>query len=208
MTSKFLIYALSDPRTGEIRYVGKSSNGLKRARTHEYPSCLGRERTKCRNWIVSLHALDLKPLIEVVEEHVDHNRLIEAECFWISQFKALGFNLTNHTDGGEGCLGRKMSSEVKEKLRSINLGSTRTESARLKISDAQRGRKQSPVTVAKRSAAMIGKNNKQVIDNNGVIYSSCWAASNALNISSASISRILRGKQKNSSIALKYMDGV
>ena len=30
MLSRFIIYALTDPRTGEIRYVGKSTRGLKR----------------------------------------------------------------------------------------------------------------------------------------------------------------------------------
>jgi hypothetical protein len=32
--SKFIVYALFDPRDGELRYIGKSSQGLKRAKSH------------------------------------------------------------------------------------------------------------------------------------------------------------------------------
>ena len=40
MSGKFIIYALVDPRILEIRYVGLSTRGLERPRSHGRPSYL------------------------------------------------------------------------------------------------------------------------------------------------------------------------
>lgn len=103
-TSRFLIYALVDPRSGEWRYVGKSCSGMKRPQEHFYPSFL-KSRTRKNNWIKSLQALGLKPEIQVVEEFVSAVELNTAEKEWIAAARAAGVRLTNLADGGEGAPG-------------------------------------------------------------------------------------------------------
>jgi hypothetical protein len=52
---KFLIYAMADPRTEELRYVGKSCSGLRRQRQHLCPSTLqSKPKTYCSAWIKSI----------------------------------------------------------------------------------------------------------------------------------------------------------
>ncbi len=93
------IYTLTDPRTNEIRYVGKANNITERYRAH-----LNRARdhqTHKRNWVNSLRKLGLKPIINVIDI-VPINEWVFWETYWVHQFKAWGFKLTNATDGGDG----------------------------------------------------------------------------------------------------------
>src|SRR5438552_2383132 len=107
---KFLIYALCDPRDNAIRYIGKSSNGLRRPQAHRYPSARidGTHRAK---WLQALHLLGLRATIEIVEV-CSAISLNEAERFWIEEFRREGCKLTNHCDGGEGTAGRIVSDET------------------------------------------------------------------------------------------------
>lgn len=51
----------------------------------------------------NLKKLKLKPIMKILDETTDNWQ--QLETYWISQFKAWGFRLTNHTDGGEGSYG-------------------------------------------------------------------------------------------------------
>jgi len=101
------IYTLSDPRTNEVRYVGKANNINQRYKAH-----LNRARdhqTHKRNWIESLKRDGLKPIIEIIDV-VPIEEWIYWETYWISQMKAWGFDLVNNTNGGDGCtFGNKTS---------------------------------------------------------------------------------------------------
>ncbi len=135
---KHIIYGLVDPRNGELRYVGKSSQGLTRPQSHACPSNLT-ERTHKGHWVKSLVDLGLKPDILVLEVRPDANSLNEAECFYIAYFRQLGCNLTNATTGGDGAPGNRAS-----------------ETARAKMSASKLGRKQSPEHIRARSLALKG----------------------------------------------------
>ena len=93
------IYALCDPRTDEVRYVGKANNPKSRLRSHLKP----RDRTLTHKdcWVASLAVLGLKPKM-VILETVDADTWKAAECKWILHYRRLGANLTNHSDGGDG----------------------------------------------------------------------------------------------------------
>lgn len=92
------IYTLSDPRTGTVRYVGKTVNPKQRRHNH---SNIARDKgTHKRNWINQLKQEKLRPLFEIIEE-VDSDWKFW-EKYWIQQFKVWGFSLTNTTLGGEG----------------------------------------------------------------------------------------------------------
>lgn len=93
------IYTLSDPRNNQVRYVGKTNNPKQRRSAH---GVLTREqKSRKKNWVKHLKSLGLKPVFEIIEE-VNIDGWKEAEKFWITQFKAWGFRLLNHTSGGDG----------------------------------------------------------------------------------------------------------
>lgn len=125
MLSKHLIYALLDPRTGEIRYVGKSSAGLQRAKSHGAPKRLAADDTHKGRWIRMLAEQGLRYQIRVLEETTAED-LAQAEITWIARGRSLGWNLTNATDGGEGGLpGLQHTAATREKVRQSKLGKKR-----------------------------------------------------------------------------------
>jgi len=93
------IYALVDPDTDGVRYVGKADNPHKRLEIH----LAGYEprTTHKSNWIKSLLAQGKQPELMILEE-VDAAAWQEAEKRWIAYFRKVGVSLTNTTDGGEG----------------------------------------------------------------------------------------------------------
>jgi hypothetical protein len=134
---KTIIYGLLDPRTDEIRYIGRSSSGMKRARHHLKKSVLTKDRTHKGHWLRKLGAA---PLVLVLEEVQDGN-LAEREVWWISFGRSEGWPLTNETDGGEGGhTGRKFTPEHRARISAANKGRKLTEEQRNKISAAARQR--------------------------------------------------------------------
>lgn len=94
------IYVLIDPRTNEVRYVGKANNVSQRYRAH-----LNRARkhqTHKRNWLEQLKREGFKPIMEVIDV-VPIDSWQYWEIYWISQMKQWGFKLVNYTNGGDGC---------------------------------------------------------------------------------------------------------
>ena len=110
------IYTLSDPETGNIRYVGKTNNIKERFRKHLEYKNNNKRKTYLYSWMKSIKN---DPIIEVIDE-VSNDNWQFWERYWISQFITWGFNLTNLTDGGDGLT--SFSPEVIEKLKSINSG--------------------------------------------------------------------------------------
>jgi hypothetical protein len=99
----------------KIRYIGKSSRGLSRPRAHALPSFLRGNSYKER-WIRELHSRGLTFAITVLEVCGDVTDLNRAEISWIAKGRALGWPLTNLTDGGDGVHGRKYTPEQLEAL--------------------------------------------------------------------------------------------
>jgi len=129
---RFLIYGLIDPRDGQLRYVGKSCEGLKRPRAHARR--LKWDRGYCRNWVKSLADLGLRPSIEVLETCDSPEALIEAEQFHIAYFRMVGCNLTNLTAGGDGQWGLKFSEERKHRISRNGTWRKRDEALKLYVS--------------------------------------------------------------------------
>ena len=95
------IYILQNPVTLETKYIGKSNNPKKRFSHH--CSVGYKSNNKTGNWLKSLKKLNLKPLMTIIDE--TEGNWQDLESYWISQFRTWGFNLTNHTNGGEGVYG-------------------------------------------------------------------------------------------------------
>lgn len=109
------IYALTDPRDGQIRYVGKTFNLESRFRGH-LKEKIG---SKKNNWIHGLKTAGLAPSIELLEtvECKSDSDWAEVERFWISTLSFYGFRLLNLTSGGDS--GFSMSPETRAKISRI-----------------------------------------------------------------------------------------
>jgi len=107
------IYTLSDPRTNEPRYVGKTNDLSVRMKGH----LKDKDRSKKTSWIKSLDNLGLKPNMEVLDVCTKAT-WSDTEIYWISQLRDWGFNLTNHSKGGHYCgIGIGCEESTKHKLR-------------------------------------------------------------------------------------------
>jgi len=145
------IYALGDPETGLIRYVGKSIRPKERLQNHiNEPPC------NCHrsHWLQSLKAKGLKPLIIILEEIRGEWPWQEAERFWIRYLKHMGVNLTNNTSGGDGVT--NLPPETRAKMRLTWLGRKHTPEALEKLRRRPR-RKASMATKKKMSKAQKGR---------------------------------------------------
>lgn len=94
MTDKTFIYLLRDPRTFEVRYVGKASKPYSRFRAHLTEKGTYR---KIR-WVQYLLANGLRPIMEVVL-CCNINQWEDVERRLIASYRKQ-FNLVNNTAGG------------------------------------------------------------------------------------------------------------
>lgn len=98
MENNVKIYKLIDPRTNEIRYIGKTISLLqRRLRCHIHTAKNGNNHKD--NWIKNILNDNLRPIIELVEM-VPEKDWEEREKYWIAYYNSIGVNLTNATDGG------------------------------------------------------------------------------------------------------------
>lgn len=152
------IYALSCPITGQVRYIGKSVSPIRRFRAH----LKAPENCRRTNWIRSLSAKGLEPILEILAQVPDYE-CQQWEIDYIAAFRSLGFDLVNGTLGGEGgspMLGKKHTPETRAKMRIAklgkNLGKKLSPEHRDKIRAAGIGRKFAAESRAKISAALTG----------------------------------------------------
>ena len=172
-----VVYLLHHPESEHL-YVGKSERGLRRPQNHGQPSSVRRyphlPRTK---WILSLRERGLEYEVTVLETCATVEDLCEAERFYIAYFRAIGLQLLNVTDGGDGISGWKHGPEALAKLSAVvqrrmaDEGPEATSrrmskmsraywdspGARERWATARTGRKHSDETKAKMSAAARGK---------------------------------------------------
>ena len=112
------IYTLSHPITNEIRYIGKSTRIKRRQIEHQSKwFCVKRPNHK-NNWCLKLIKQGLKPILNIIDQ--TENDWQELEKYWIKYYRDNGYRLLNHTVGGEGQSGRKLSQEHKDKISKNN----------------------------------------------------------------------------------------
>ena len=141
------IYTLTDPITGEIKYIGKTTKALsKRLTNHVCNSKHTRFYTEC--WIKGLVDKGLRPMIELVDK-VDEDWKFW-EQYYISQFKAWGFNLTNLTEGGDGTSGLIPWNKGTKGIIKANSGSFKKGERRSPETEIKPGQRLSPKTEFKK----------------------------------------------------------
>lgn len=175
------IYALVDPNTQQIRYIGKSDNPRRRMQDHMDD----KRKTHRASWLKSLRDKGQKPILMIIEE-VPFDIWQERERYWIAFYREQGLDLTNMADGGEGGYlgkeihergaakrrGRNHTEEHKRKIgegskghpvseatraRFAEMGRNKSEETRRKIGESSKGRTLSPEARAKISAKLKGR---------------------------------------------------
>lgn len=171
MQQRHIIYALLDPMTGLVRYIGKSATGLKRPRQHWEPAALRKDTNPYkRTWLERLICSGKKPIIAVLEYCAEAKDISRGEVHWIKVFRGVDAPLTNLTAGGDGAgignqiwRGRTHSKETRKALslalrgNKNSLGYTHSAEAVARSSAASVGRSPSLETRAKLRAAKLGK---------------------------------------------------
>lgn len=148
------IYALVDPTSLEIRYVGKTVKSIKYRLDQHIRLSRCNDQTHKSKWIRSLTKEGYSPYVFELEVAIENWQ--ESEQFWIAYLRSIGCRLTNYTDGGDGVLGRKLSDETKRKIGDKHLGKFVSAEARAKMSLAKKGKKHS----ATHSARIVSSRNK------------------------------------------------
>jgi hypothetical protein len=102
----WIVYTLKNPRVPDhVRYVGKTLKSPRaRLLKHINTAVKARRPIRSQRWILSLVSIGLVPVIEVIESGCGEGYQ-DAERHWIAYYRALGHDLTNTTDGGEGIVG-------------------------------------------------------------------------------------------------------
>src|SRR6266550_5497194 len=99
-TATTFIYALIDPRTRDVRYIGKADNPGVRFQRHINDVKRGDKSYKA-NWIRSLLAKGLRPVFRIIDE-VLKTEWQAAEAAYIAVYREEGCRLVNTHPGGEG----------------------------------------------------------------------------------------------------------
>lgn len=150
------IYTLTDPRTGEIRYIGKANNPQTRFRVHTSPRRYQKDTYYVSRWICALAKAGFKPYLNVLEMvHMSVWR--EKEKEWITHYRRLGNKLTNIAPGGIGPLSGtpwtvKRRQEMSRRLKGRKLDTVWKQ----RISDAHKGKSSGPLSDAHKVAISRG----------------------------------------------------
>lgn len=111
------IYALINPVTDVVFYIGKTNRTLCRRLSEHLNLSKGVNGHK-NNTIKKILSEGRKPIIKLIEE-VDLDKWVEREKFHINDYRNKGYNLCNVTDGGEpggNFIGKKHTEQTKIKM--------------------------------------------------------------------------------------------
>lgn len=91
------VYALIDPRTNEVRYIGCTKSLARRFAIHLATGKSPSPSASASEWIAELLAANLQPKLEVLEHFSTerHGVAFEAEKQWILHYLELGAPLLN-----------------------------------------------------------------------------------------------------------------
>ena len=117
-----VIYGLIDPRTNQVRYIGRTGQRpAYRLTQHIKRASDGAGGHLC-NWLRQLTAAGLRPDLVILEDDIPHDQSADRERFWIAEGKSREWRLTNMSSGGDGLL--DPSPEIREARRQRMLGNT------------------------------------------------------------------------------------
>lgn len=144
------IYALCDPRTNEVRYIGQTTTSLERRLSGHLKEPKKATHKSC--WIASL--APFIPAISHLSWASSKADLDQQEIRKIAELKLLGARLVNASPGGHN---GPASAETRQRMSAVRRGKSLSGEGREKVAAAKRGVKRSPDTVAKMAAAATGR---------------------------------------------------
>lgn len=150
------IYGLTDPESGAIRYIGKSTRPVERLTNHM------NDRSRCHrtNWLREIKARGQRPGMVILERVDGAWPWQESERFWIAYARSNGWPLTNNTSGGDGV--PDLPTESRARIASTWKGRKHKTDSIEKMRAASAGRKHSNETKARMSAAHKGRQIKWI----------------------------------------------
>jgi hypothetical protein len=153
------IYGLTDPTSGELRYVGQTRQSLRRRLSGHLRGPKGPHASLPVNrWIAKLQAASQEPQIVALQAGVHLADLDKAERSQIAEARAAGDRLLNLCPGGSASLGTwSLPLEAIRRSAEAKRGKPRSPETREKLAAANRGKKAAPETCAKRSAIFKGR---------------------------------------------------
>lgn len=191
---KFIIYAIVEPHTSEVRYIGKSVNGLSRPKAHFRATEYNKGVRPIQKWMKQRTESGVIPEIKILEISDRAEDLSALEIKHIAEHRATKSRLLNCTAGGDGSLGRPVPNSIREFLSKKFKGRKISDELKRKISDGVRGKE-----VTSYTRNLIRKNNPRsqpvLHVATGIIYDSLRAAGKLHGISHRSIERwIAKGR--------------
>lgn len=118
------VYGIKARGDSKFRYVGKTTWGtVHRLRQHLSEARTKSSKRRINNWInyvgtenVVIIPLEFCPI-------GDAHYLNYAERYWIAELRYLGHDLVNHTIGGDGTSGYKLSDETRKRISEVRIAS-------------------------------------------------------------------------------------
>lgn len=139
------IYALCEPGTRTVRYIGKSANPNKRFKQHVRESV--HAKTHLGHWLSRLVSAGAVPAMVVIRQVMGSGSLEEKRCIRLA--RRIGMKLVNGTDGGDGGSGspslatrKKVSDKLKGRFsgnKNPFFGRTHTTESRELMGAAHKG---------------------------------------------------------------------
>lgn len=176
------IYALTDPSTNQVRYIGLSLNMKKRVYCHLVDYNHKRKlHWPLYCWIRKLKKDNKMPssvCLTSFNYNFKRQDLCNCEKYWISYFRSAGVKLLNCTDGGDESFA--MNEDTKKK-----------------ISLSRLGKKTGPESEEKKIKKSLDRSRDPFTDQYGNVYRSQGYASRVLNIPKSCVGRVLRGERSN-----------
>ena len=213
---KTFIYALIDPTTDKIRYIGKSNNPKQRLLRHIKD--VYKNISYKNSWLRSLLSNSLYPELFILDE-VSYEEWQFWEQHYISLYKYYGYTLTNMTIGGESGNNNKESLLKMVHTRKSRNSYSKTDTQKENLSKKYRNngnpfynKKHSNESKYKIGSSAKNRNNKWCveIDNNGIIilWEQIEKAAKHYNINASSISKCCKGTYRNKTAAGKKWEYV
>lgn len=113
LESQMLVYGLYDPNSHECRYIGLSTTGITRPKSHKYDLTRAFHTNDYKQaWLRKLAEEGKTYYFRVLEFVSKEEELGNCEKKWIAFGRENGWRLTNATEGGEGPMGDEHLTEI------------------------------------------------------------------------------------------------
>jgi len=163
------IYALIDPISQDVRYVGKSDdpwNRLHIGNKIHIAHLKDASHTHKAHWIQSLKRKNLVPILVILEQ-CKKDVWQEREKDWIVFYRKLGYKLTNGTDGGDGSVGHHLSEEAKIKIKEASIKRWENQELKAKmIKKLSQTKKAANITLSEETKRLMSESHKGKVSPN------------------------------------------